>query len=225
VTDAPRFALVVADDLGYDPAIDEGILEAHARGVVMAASALVEGPFAPGLLAEAPPSLAVGLHLLLPAGVGERGAEEAVHRQLARFEEVRGQAPTHLDGHRHVHAEPAVLAAVLRVAGPRRLRVRALDAAMRDRIRAAGALACDAFLGDAALRPCWTTDRLAAAASTLGSGCTEIMIHPGRTPRAVRTSFGAEREVELAAAVDPAVRLAFRDAGVTLCGVLPDSSA
>ncbi|MGA8891297.1 MAG: ChbG/HpnK family deacetylase, partial [Anaeromyxobacteraceae bacterium] len=31
----------MADDLGYDPAIDAGILEAHGEGVVTATSALV----------------------------------------------------------------------------------------------------------------------------------------------------------------------------------------
>ena len=45
-----RLALVVADDLGYDPAIDEGILEAHRDGVVTATSALVTGPFAEAAL-------------------------------------------------------------------------------------------------------------------------------------------------------------------------------
>ena len=158
---------------------------------------------------------------MLPPGTPGAEAEAAIRRQLRRFEEVRGEPPAHVDGHRHVHAEPAVLAALLRVAGPLGLRVRALDPAMRDRIRAAGARACDAFLGDASLRPCWTVVRLAAAARALSPGTTEIMMHPGRAPVRVRTSFGAEREVELAAAVAPEVREAFRSAGAELSGILP----
>lgn len=220
-----RLAIVVADDLGYDPAFDAGILEAHARGVVSAASALVEGPWAPGALADAPGTLALGLHLLLPPGTDGAEAERAVRRQLARFRAVRGALPVHVDGHRHVHAEPAVLDALLRVVGPLGLRVRALDARMRDRIRAAGARACDAFLGDADLRPCWTPERLAAAAAGLAPGSTEIMMHPGRAPLHVHTSFGPEREVELAAAVAPEVREAFRAAGVVVSGVLPAAGA
>jgi predicted glycoside hydrolase/deacetylase ChbG (UPF0249 family) len=93
---------------------------------------------------------------------------------------------------------------------------------MRDRIRAAGARACDAFLGDADLRPCWTPEQLAAAAGALPPGITEIMLHPGHLPTHVRTGFAAERETELAAAVDPRVREAFRAAGVGLVGVLPE---
>lgn len=217
-----RLALVVADDLGYDPAIDAGILEAHRDGVVRAASALLTGPFAEGALARAPRSLAVGLHLDLPPGLDAPEAEREIRRQLRLFEAIRGAPPVHVDGHRHVHAEPSVLEALLRVAGPLRLRVRALDPAMRDRIRAAGARACDAFLGDADLRPCWTPEQLAAAAGALPPGITEIMLHPGHLPTQVRTGFAAERETELAAAVDPRVREAFRAAGVGLVGVLPE---
>jgi predicted glycoside hydrolase/deacetylase ChbG (UPF0249 family) len=214
--------LVVADDLGYDPAIDAGILAAHRDGVVTATSALVDGPFAAAALAAAPRSLAVGLHLRLPPGTASAAAEGEIRRQLERVLALRGAPPPHVDGHRHVHAEPEVLEALLRVAGPLRMRVRALDPAMRDRIRAAGARACDTFLGDAALRPCWTPDRLAAAARDLPPGTTEIMIHPGHAPTHVRTGFGVEREIELAAAVDPRVREAFRLAGATPCGVLPE---
>ncbi|HQR29316.1 MAG TPA: hypothetical protein PLL32_02830, partial [Anaeromyxobacteraceae bacterium] len=88
-------------------------------------------------------------------------------------------------------------------------------------IRAAGALACDRFEGDASLRPCWTPERLRALARAVGEGTTEVMMHPGRAPTHVRTSFGAEREVELAAATDRGVREAFRASGATLVGALP----
>jgi predicted glycoside hydrolase/deacetylase ChbG (UPF0249 family) len=93
---------------------------------------------------------------------------------------------------------------------------------MRDRIRAAGCPATDHFLGDAALRPCWTPDRLLAAVAGLPQGTTEIMIHPGLRPTRVRTSFGVEREVELAAATDPRVAEALRIHGVSLRGSLAD---
>jgi len=217
-----RTVLVVADDLGYDPAIDQGILEAHVGGIVTAASAFVEGPFAASALASAPRTLAIGLHLALSPGTTGEVAEMEIARQLLRFEAIRGTPPVHVDGHKHVHAEPPVLAALLRIAGPRRLRIRALDPAMRDLIRAAGALACDNFLGDAGLRPCWTPGRLALVAASLPGGTTEIMMHPGRRPASVPTSFGVEREVELAAATDPRVLEAFRTTGAVLRGYLPE---
>jgi len=215
---SPRRLLVVADDLGYDPAIDRGILEAHCRGLVTAASAMVDTPFAAATLAAAPRSLAMGLHLVLPEGADAGRAREELSRQVARFEALRGSFPSHLDGHRHVHADPGVLAALLPWAAAHGVRVRALDPAMRDRVRAAGAPATDRFLGDAAMRPCWTLERLLAALAELPAGTSELMCHPGYAPTHVRTSFGREREEELAALCDPRARAALRERGIEAVG-------
>jgi len=219
VSSAPRL-LVVADDLGYDPAIDEGILESHACGIVTAASAMVDTRFAAEALRRAPADLALGLHLVLARGSGpERAAGEA-RRQLERFEDLRGAAPCHLDGHKHAHAEPQVLAALLPLAAGRGLRVRALDPAMRDLLRRHGVPATDHFLGDAGLRPCWTAERLLSTLEGLPSGTSEMMCHPGRAPTHARTSFGAEREVERDALCDPRVAALLLDHGVALAGRL-----
>jgi hypothetical protein len=212
--------VVVADDLGYDPGIDEGLLEAHARGIVTAASAMVDGDRAAAAIRGAPATLALGLHLVLRPGASPSEARAEVERQLRKFEELRGAPPAHLDGHRHVHAEPDVLAAVAAAAAPRALRVRALDPAMRDRLRAAGVPAADRLLGDAARRPCWTAGRLIETLEALEPGTSELMCHPGRAPREVRTSFGIEREEELAALCDPRAREAIARRGAVLAGRL-----
>lgn len=211
-----RRLVVNADDLGYDPEIDRGILEAHRRGLVTSASAMVDTPFAARALGEAPASLGVGLHAVVAPGQGAAAVQAEIERQLALFERLRGRPPTHLDTHRHVHAAPAVLEALARVAGPRRLPARALDAAMRAALRERGVATADRFLGDAAARPCWTLERLVAALESLGEGTSEIMCHPGYRPSAARTSFGAEREVELQALTDPRALAAARGAGVRL---------
>ena len=54
VGSSPSFLVVNADDLGYDPEIDRGILESHQSGIVTSASAMVDTPFAPAALAAAP---------------------------------------------------------------------------------------------------------------------------------------------------------------------------
>jgi predicted glycoside hydrolase/deacetylase ChbG (UPF0249 family) len=195
--------IVNADDLGYDPRIDDGILEAHRRGLVTSATAMVLTPFAPRALAEAPRTLGVGLHAVLDPGLGERAAAEELRRQVDRFEALRGAPPTHLDSHKHAHAAPAVLAAFARVAAERRLPVRAISAAMRDALRAAGVSTADAFLGSAEVKPAWDLPRLLAALAGLGPGVTELMAHPGYRPVITPTSFGVEREVELAALTAP----------------------
>jgi chitin disaccharide deacetylase len=211
-----RRLIVNADDLGYDPEIDRGILEAHAGGMVRSATAMVETPFAAAALRAAPASLAIGLHAVLdPAGT-EAQAEAALDRQLARFLELRGVPPTHLDSHRHAHGAPGPFAAVVRVARAHRLPVRALDDAMRTALRAEGLATADAFLGDAARRPAWTEEALLEAIRGLGPGTTELMAHPGHRPSQVRTSFGVEREVELAALTSRRVLALVRSAGLHL---------
>src|SRR5512143_3252516 len=99
----PKLLVVNADDLGYDPEIDRGILEAHARGLVTSATAMVETPFAADALRSAPPSLGVGLHAVLDPSAGRDDVAAALRRQLDRFEALRGVPPTHLDSHKHAH--------------------------------------------------------------------------------------------------------------------------
>lgn len=212
-----RRLIVNADDLGYDPEIDRGILRAHRLGLVTSATAMVDTPFAAAALAAAPPSLGVGLHLVLDPALDEAGARGEVVRQLERFLALRGAPPTHLDSHKHAHAQPAVLAAVAGVAAARGLPVRAMDDALRGALRRRGVKTTDAFLGDAAGRPAWTEARLLEALAALPPGVTELMAHPGYRPAVARTSFGVEREVELAALEARAARQALAAAGVELC--------
>lgn len=212
-----KLLVVNADDLGYDPAIDRGILEAHRRGIVSSASAMVDTPFAEAALRDAPESLGVGLHAVLDPAADQRAAAEELVRQLARFESLRRAPPTHIDSHKHAHASPRVLAAVAEVARARALPVRAIDAAMRASLRRSGVPTADRFLGDARLRPAWTPEALLAALAGIEDGVTEIMAHPGHAPTHARTSFSGEREIELAALCDPRAREALRLFGIRLC--------
>jgi predicted glycoside hydrolase/deacetylase ChbG (UPF0249 family) len=212
-----RLLVVNADDLGYDPEIDRGILEAHAAGIVTSATAMVETPFAAAALRAAPATLGVGLHAVIAPGAARAEAEAALRRQLRRFEALRGARPTHLDAHKHAHAAPEVLAAFQAVAAEEGLPVRAVDGAMRAALRARGIFTADRFLGDADLRPAWTREALVRALEELGDGLTELMAHPGHAPSHARTSFGAERELELAALCDAAARAAVGRRGVRLC--------
>jgi predicted glycoside hydrolase/deacetylase ChbG (UPF0249 family) len=209
--------VVNADDLGYDPEIDRGILEAHARGIVTSATAMVETPFAAEALRAAPRSLGVGLHALVDPGAGRGPAEAALRRQIDRFRALRGAEPTHLDSHKHAHARPEVLEAFAAVAAELALPVRAMGAATREALRARGIVTADAFLGDAALRPAWTLEALLRALGGVGEGLTELMAHPGHPPSQARTSFGAEREIELAALCHAEARAVLARGGVRLC--------
>lgn len=205
-----------ADDLGYDPQIDRGIFEAHSRGIVKSATAMVDTAFAADALRVAPASLALGLHAVVDVGLTRAKAETELLRQIERFTHLRGAPPTHLDSHKHHHAMPELLAAVAAVAVREALPVRAIDPAMRAQLRAARVRTTGHFLGDASLRPCWTLERLTAAIESLPEGTTELMCHPGYAPSHAQTSFGREREVELRAVCNPRVREALARAGAVL---------
>ena len=210
--------MVNADDLGYDPAVDRGILEAHERGLVTSATAMVETPFAERALAGAPATLDLGLHAVVDPAAGPAAVEDALSRQLARFRDLRGAAPTHLDSHKHAHLHPAARAAFAAAARREGIPLRAVDAGLRAWLRAERVVTTDAFLGDAALRPCWTRERLLEALTSLPEGVVEIMCHPGYAPTHARTSFAAEREVELASLCEPAARAALAAASAVLTG-------
>ena len=212
-----RRLIVNADDLGYDPEIDRGILAAHRGGLVTSATAMVLTPFSAAALLAAPATLGLGLHVVLPPGLPRAAVREELLRQLDRFEALRGVPPTHLDSHKHAHARPEALPAFAEVAAARRLPVRAIDAPMRKALRAAGVATTEAFLGDAGLQPGWTEATLLEALASLPEGTTELMAHPGYRPAQVVTSFGVEREVELAALQSGAALRMVERLGVVRC--------
>src|SRR5712692_7773099 len=137
----PKRLVVNADDLGYDPEIDRGIFEAHARGMVTSATAMVDTPFAPAALRAAPGSLALGLHAVMDPALPRAQAEAELVCQIARFAALRGAPPTHLDSHKHHHARPELLEAFAAVAAAREVELGALcDARVREALARAGAV-------------------------------------------------------------------------------------
>ena len=119
---APDRRLIVnADDFGRSPGINDGVAEAHETGIVTSASLMVRWPAAAeaARYARTRPALGVGLHVDVgewtwrdsgwqrrydvvdvssrPAVAGE------VARQLARFRDLVGRNPTHLDSHQQAH--------------------------------------------------------------------------------------------------------------------------
>ena len=107
-----KYVIFNADDFGYSRGINRGIIDAHVRGVVTSATMVVNGPATDEAadLARAHPRLAVGLHVnftneaqaLIDLESREQCRAE-LRRQYARFLDLLGTKPTHLDSHQHVH--------------------------------------------------------------------------------------------------------------------------
>lgn len=133
-----RKQLVVnADDFGFTPDVNAGIVEAHRSGILTATTLMANGSaFDDAVrLARETPTLDIGCHLVLiggssllsgrayPATVTMLAAALA-RRQIHPYEELKKQigqiletgiAPTHLDTHKHTHLAPPVLDAVARL--------------------------------------------------------------------------------------------------------------
>ena len=129
--------MVNADDFGFTPDVNEGIVEAHRHGILTAATLMANGEaFADAVrLAHETPSLDVGCHLVLIGGrslVNGRALPTTVGallgalalRQIPVYDELRAQVqrileagirPSHLDTHKHTHLAPPVLEAVARL--------------------------------------------------------------------------------------------------------------
>jgi predicted glycoside hydrolase/deacetylase ChbG (UPF0249 family) len=135
-----RKRLVVnADDFGFTPDVNRGILAAHRGGILTATTLMANGEaFDDAVrLARDTPSLDVGCHLVLISGrslLPPHAPLPASTPQLLRglaarrirvYDELAAQvrkilaagiAPSHLDTHKHTHLAPPVLDAVARIA-------------------------------------------------------------------------------------------------------------
>ncbi|HKC47726.1 MAG TPA: ChbG/HpnK family deacetylase [Gemmatimonadales bacterium] len=195
-----KLLIVNADDFGASPGTNRGILEAHQNGIVTSTSLLVAGTASAGAaeLAAGAPELSVGLHADLD-GVDPQQIGDALERQLERFEALMSAAPTHLDTHHDTHRHPRAYPAVVEFARRHGLRLRG-----HARIRV-----CTKFYGQ------WGGETHAEQISVAGLErvladiedlVTELTCHPGYPDTALRTSYNAERELEVRTLCDPAAR-------------------
>lgn len=212
-----RLLIVNADDFGQTPGVTRGIVAAHERGIVTSASLMVRFAASANAAAYAKhrKELSVGLHIdfgewtyansrwepiyTVPSEDPEDVFSE-VQRQLARFRELVGEDPTHLDSHQHAHRDEPVRSAVLELG--ERLGIPVRD--FSPRVRYVGS-----FYGQGKdARPYTELIRLPALVElmrSLGPGVTELGCHPGYGDGLVST-YVREREIELETLCDPHVR-------------------
>ncbi|MBS1150170.1 MAG: YdjC-like protein [Myxococcaceae bacterium] len=215
--------IINADDLGYDPAVTRGILEAMSLGIVTSTTMMVNSPHSEdagkkvhgtalgiGLhvnLARWPPISKVPRYLLGPDGGLVEGrivempsevVESETLAQLERLKALTGRAASHLDVHKHLHRHPNVLEGILRVALKHKLPLRSIDPGMRRAIQERGGVTNDGFLGEAGEQAYWTLERLRTHLFALPEeGAIELMCHPGYAPITLKSGYSAQREVEL----------------------------
>lgn len=194
--------IVNADDLGYTEAVNRGILEAHERGIVTSASLMVDRPGAEdGARRVRGTRLSVGLHAVLDR-VPPASCEAELERQLARFVELVGARPTHLDTHHHIHREPALAETYTAFADREALPARDRTVPHEPRFYGAPAIGVESLL---------------EILATLPEGDSELGCHPGYAD-GLRSRYVEERETELATLTDARVRARIDELGIAMIG-------
>jgi predicted glycoside hydrolase/deacetylase ChbG (UPF0249 family) len=215
--------IVNADDFGRSAGTNDGIIRAHEDGIVTSASLMVRWPAAGAAAAYAARhvSLSVGLHVDLTEWTyrdqqwvlvyENTPADGEIEAQLARFRELLGRNPTHLDSHQHVHREEPI--ASLLAAHAQRLGI-----PLRER---SGITYCGNFYGQSGkgyLCPeAIEVEALVAVIEDLPDGLTELGCHPGLDAE-LDSSYRIERLKEVETLCDARVREALTRSRVTLRG-------
>jgi chitin disaccharide deacetylase len=208
-----RQLIVNADDLGLTEGVNQGIFDAHVGGIVTSASLMVDAPGAEhaAALAREHPSLSIGLHFVDDGpDLDQPGhAEREFARQIDRFRTLMRSEPTHVDSHHHVHVTRT------RTFGPL---IAPLGVPLRGdgRVRYLGAFFGHPRRGEVEherIRPAfllWLLEREATAEFS------ELGCHPGRVSEELRSSYGPEREIELATLTQPGLRERIQALGLAL---------
>lgn len=211
-----RVVIVNGDDFGLARGVNEGIVEAHANGILTSASLMVHAPAAieAAALAGAHPKLSVGLHFV-EDGSADLGdpvqAARPFSRQLERFRELMGRDPTHVDSHHHVHRQDERMKVFKALVEP-------LGVPLRDDGRVAyiggfwpewepGVVNLD-YIRRPFLRHLVETE--------VREGFNEIGCHPARVTDDLRSSYLHERELELQTLTEDGLREELEGAGVRL---------
>ena len=209
-----RRLIVNADDFGLAAGVNEGIIEAHVNGVLTSTSLMVERSAAADAvrLARAHPALSIGLHYVEDSPeIDQPGhAARTFAAQLARFRELTGAEPTHVDSHHHVHLT-------------RMSTFTPLVAPLGVPLRGDGSVP---YLGDFYAQPgrgVVDLERVRTpfllellSGDDMTAEFTELGCHPARVTDDLRSSYASEREVELATLTEPDLRARIQGLGLTL---------
>jgi predicted glycoside hydrolase/deacetylase ChbG (UPF0249 family) len=209
-----------ADDFGYSGGINRGIVEAHERGVVTSATLMVDAPATEEAVAlsQRHPALAIGLHVNFTNEAealfdleSHDECRRELWRQYARFQQLLGVKPTHLDSHQHVHRHPMRRALFEELA-------RQEGVPMRDSspVRFKGGFYAQWQYGVPEPEKVSLDALLRILANEIERGVYEMSCHPGYYDPSLRAVYHRERELELRTLTDPRLPRLVRELGIEL---------
>lgn len=225
-----RFLIVNADDFGLTSGVNRGIFEAHEHGIVTSASLMIRPSAASeaAAYARAHPALSVGLHFDLGEWRYDHGEWIEAYRvvnsadasavsdelewQLARFVELVGRDPSHLDSHQHAHRSEPARSFMRKIAERLGVPLRGYT----NEIAFAGSFYGQTDEGET-LPDGISAERLVRLIGALPPGWTEMSCHPGYA-NALDSVYRKEREEEIRVLRCREIRAALACAGVELRG-------
>jgi predicted glycoside hydrolase/deacetylase ChbG (UPF0249 family) len=194
--DSARLLVITADDYGYWPSYNKGILEAVEMGALDCVSAMVDREYC-----DAAPLLEtgveIGLHIEFEGRWGPRSgapARTSLRVQLDRFVDLFGRWPSFLNGHKHCHARPELATPVFQMAQAIGVPVRSVNPDHRQWLRERGIDTPDMLIGRTRSNEPDEPPELRA----LGQGVTEWVTHPGHPDSASGSSYDVARQEDLA---------------------------
>lgn len=211
-----KYLLINADDFGYSQGINKGIIEAHTKGIVTSTSLMVDGPAA----GEASSlndyeELSVGLHFVAP-NEQDKDLGTELNRQVAKFKELMGYNPSHIDAHKIQPSSQELIRKVFEeYSQEHHTPVRSLGQAKL--IKSFFGLNID---GSGALDESRVSiDGFRRALAEVDEGYNELMCHVGYSDEYLRShsSYNDIREKELEALVSEEAKKLIKEAGITLC--------
>jgi predicted glycoside hydrolase/deacetylase ChbG (UPF0249 family) len=151
-------------------------------------------------------------------GIEPDGIRPELEAQLDRFIRETGRSPTHLDGHHHVHALPAVLEAVVPLARSLSIPVRAPNQRVRDRLAEVGIGTTGNFIDSFYGKGCISSTELMVLLESLPDGTHELMCHPATGSELLNeiSDYSEERPMELETLLAAEVRDVINRTGIRL---------
>jgi predicted glycoside hydrolase/deacetylase ChbG (UPF0249 family) len=190
-----RFLIITADDYGYWPSYNAGILEAVEAGAVDSVSAMVERDHCDSApLLES--GVEIGLHIEFESRWGARSgapARTSLRVQLDRFVDLFGRWPAFLDGHHHCHARPELATPVMVAAQQIGVPVRSVSPDHRQWLQERHIPTPDAVIG----RMRSSEEAEPPELRALQPGITEWVVHPGHPDPDSGSSYDMARQEDL----------------------------
>lgn len=209
-----NYLIVNGDDFGASPGINRGILEAHERGILTSTSLMVERTWSEeaAALGRRAVLLSIGLHVELADPPEGHDSGAAIDRQIARFVNLLGRPPTHIDSHKNVHRSPALLASFVDRAGR-------WGVPLRDHgpVRHVASF-YGRWGGETHPEQIGLPGLVRILDAEMATGVTELMCHPGYVDADLRSSYAVEREIELRTLCDSALPALLESRAIKLVG-------